>query len=531
MPSRVRSKREQRDALTRQLRAEGQSWAQVAARIQVAERVSKRVAMRLARGWTQWEVARRWNERWPAEGGGGGITAQVISYWETWPHSGREPSVRTLWRLALIYDCGIADLIDAGNYASPGEASHGSDAGRVTAGAGSLVQSPADDAASQVPGAPHEITGTLADGSWATAPPGVPSDFAYRGRTEAGSGGSAAEREVVMAAHEGSEHAESAERRDIGDATLEQVRADVIRLSREYMTGEPFVLFGEMRRVRSRVHAALDRRLWPRDEADLFFLLGCLNSLMASAASALGYRQPAEELVRAGWAYASVIDHRPLMACLRLNLANIAHWSGRTRQCRDLAQDGLQYLSDGPNAAMLHLKYGRAAARLGDAAEARRAIAAASEAAGSEYRDDLVEIGGDFDLSRASQHYLAGSALIEIPGAEDSAAGELGHATDLYAAGPDPGETHGYTMEALARIELATARLRAGHLDGAVAAAEPVLALPSAKRITSMSQRLGRVRAELASPGYRGSAEASSLDERIEAFLSDTITGSFPTAS
>jgi hypothetical protein len=49
--------------------------------------------MRLAHGWTQWEMARRWNERWPAEDGGAGISDQVISYWETWPQSGREPSV------------------------------------------------------------------------------------------------------------------------------------------------------------------------------------------------------------------------------------------------------------------------------------------------------------------------------------------------------------------------------------------------------------------------------------------------------
>ena len=42
-----------------------------------------------------------------------------------------------------------------------------------------------------------------------------------------------------MAAHEGSDHAEQAERRDIGDATLEQLRADLIRLSLDSTTAEP----------------------------------------------------------------------------------------------------------------------------------------------------------------------------------------------------------------------------------------------------------------------------------------------------
>jgi hypothetical protein len=92
----------------------------------------------------------------------------------------------------------------------------------------------------------------------------------YRWIQEPDLGGSWIEREVRMAAHEGSDHAEQAERRDIGETTLEQLRADVIQLSRDYMTAEPFTLFLEMRRVRSRMYAALDRRLWPRDQAELY---------------------------------------------------------------------------------------------------------------------------------------------------------------------------------------------------------------------------------------------------------------------
>ena len=131
-----------------------------------------------------------------------------------------------------------------------------------------------------------------------------------------------------MAAHEGSEHAERAERRDIGPATMEQLRADVRRLSVELMTAEPLASFLEMRRVRARIFRVLDQQLWPRDQADLYVLLGCLADLMAAAASDLGYPQAAGELARAGWAYATIIDHRPLMARLRLCAAYAAYWSG-----------------------------------------------------------------------------------------------------------------------------------------------------------------------------------------------------------
>jgi hypothetical protein len=50
-------------------------------------------------------------------------------------------------------------------------------------------------------------------------------------------------------------------------------------------------------------------------------------------------------------------------------------------------------------------------------------------------------------------------------------------------------------------------------------------ALPSAKRIASVSQRLVRVRAELARPHYQGSAQASELDAQAEEFSRDTIVG------
>jgi hypothetical protein len=65
--------------------------------------------------------------------------------------------------------------------------------------------------------------------------------------------------------------------------------------------------------------------------------------------------------------------------------------------------------------------------------------------------------------------------------------------------------------------------LRAGQLDAAAAAAAPVLALPHGRRISELPQRFALTRRELASPVYRGAAEAATLDERIEAFLGDNI--------
>ena len=120
-----------------------------------------------------------------------------------------------------------------------------------------------------------------------------------------------------MAAHEGSDHAAEHEQHGIGEATLEQLRADLARLSGLSDTGAPFPAFLDMRRVRDRIYRLLDRRQRPARAGRLYFLLGCLNGLMGITANRLGYPDAAEELLRAGWAYANVIDHNALRGMLR----------------------------------------------------------------------------------------------------------------------------------------------------------------------------------------------------------------------
>jgi hypothetical protein len=123
MGQRYRSRRARLAALSAQLRAEGQSWAAIARIIADQERVNARVALRLAHGWTQEQVAILWNGQWPPKDGSAGITDKNISYWETWPQSGAEPSVKTLKRLAQLYQCDVGQLIDDGDYRHLDEAS------------------------------------------------------------------------------------------------------------------------------------------------------------------------------------------------------------------------------------------------------------------------------------------------------------------------------------------------------------------------------------------------------------------------
>lgn len=95
------------------MRAEGKTWVAIAETIRASYRVNARVALRWAHGWTQESVAREWCARWPDDP----RTGQNVSTWERWPEAGHEPSVRTLSRLAEIYECDLSDVVaDLGQF-------------------------------------------------------------------------------------------------------------------------------------------------------------------------------------------------------------------------------------------------------------------------------------------------------------------------------------------------------------------------------------------------------------------------------
>lgn len=359
------------------------------------------------------------------------------------------------------------------------------------------------------------------------ADPPLPASIrvAYRGWQEPALRDLAVEHEVMMAAHEGSDHAAEHEQHGIGEATLEQLRADLVRLSRLTDADSPLNAFLETRRIRDRIYKVLDRRLWPREQADLYFLLGCVNGLMGHDARRLGYPDAADELLRAGWAYASAIDHGPLRGMLRAMLSANMYWRGRFRESSDLAADGLRYAPRGPRGASLHLEHARAAARLGDLDVARRAVALAHAVRDDDYTDDLVEIGGEeFALSLPTTYAMAGGALADTGEDGAAAAGELERAISLYDDAPEPGGQHWFGGNALASTDLALIRLRSGALDGAVAALEPVLVLAPGQRVSSLTARLAGVREELAAPIFRGSSRARDLGEQIDVYGSEAVT-------
>lgn len=116
-----------------QQRASGKTFASIAKHFAAEYSLNPRVALRLAHGLTQAQVADRWNELWPDSAP---KTAKQISYWEIWPESGgRAPSLETLNRLAQIYQCSAGDLLGGEDHSGLDTASEADppdvDAGQV----------------------------------------------------------------------------------------------------------------------------------------------------------------------------------------------------------------------------------------------------------------------------------------------------------------------------------------------------------------------------------------------------------------
>ena len=164
MSGKPRSLRQAQSVLAGQLRAQGHTWAEIAAEFRAVYRVNARVALRQAHGWSQPEAATRWTARWP----GDPKTFKNFSYWEMWPSgTGHAPSLDTLDRLARLYECRITDLLaDCDDYGAGSAAPSGASAARSLADRGHYGR----PAAGRGHGAAHGTRGSGSHGAGALSP-------------------------------------------------------------------------------------------------------------------------------------------------------------------------------------------------------------------------------------------------------------------------------------------------------------------------------------------------------------------------
>ena len=492
---------------------------------QIAEEMQRRfgdsplAAFRHAVGLSQAEVAARWDAIC-ALPGEATMTGTRISAYERYPAPGtKRPTAGVLAVLAEIFATTPRRLISPTLYAElPAQER--------------LLIDRIEHARSQGTELIVQDTGRQQLTSWVQQPtpklntrprPAVPGDEPF----DADALQHMSERALIMAAaHESSEHAGWAETTNVGDATLEQLDADVFRIANDYVHVPPLPMVTEMLRVRRRVYRLLEGHQKPADTAHLYLLAGTLCGLLANASTDLGHHDAAAEQARAAWAYAEITGHNGLRAWTRGMQALVEYWSERPRQAARLAQGAQRFADSSTAKVRLFTIEARMWARLGNLEESNRCIRVAAEARDTAVTDTLHdEIGGVFGFKPAKSHYYAGATYIHL-GQADHALNATQQAIDLYGSGP--ADQRSYGAESLARIDSAMAHLLKGSLDGAIDALQPVLTLPVDKRIAQLNERLTGVRHRIAYPAFRNAQEAHDLDERIEEFCATPAAQDIP---
>lgn len=248
------------------------------------------------------------------------------------------------------------------------------------------------------------------------------------------------------------------------------------------MLADALHLQGEaIRRIRQ--HAHRDREL-----ADLHLVAGRAAGVLAYAALDLGQADVAALHARAAFTLGARAGDDGLRAWARGTQSLVARFAERFDEAATFIEDGLQYATVGTSAPRLLCGAAQCAANRGDAGSARALLDRAGRAR-DVARPDPVE--GLFGFSPAKQAYYGASSLMWLsePQALRRAVDDARAAIALWER--ETPEQRSLDDEALAHVYLATAHLRLGEVDAAVAAVRPVLELPEERHISWIRRRIG----------------------------------------
>ncbi|MDT3399002.1 hypothetical protein RKE29_20540 [Streptomyces sp. B1866] len=467
-----RSRRAFLGALAAELRDEGWSWGAIAARIQREEHVGALAAMRLARGWTQQAAADVWNELFPDSEHP--MTMKKLSFWETWPHSGRQPSLTVLGRLADVYECDIKDLVDS---KQPSSWAHGlkipitpvwlkQPAPADPTAARTLERQAAEDA---------EVVETKRRDAvkltgLAVAAPACTAQI------------------LDQAAADATEFSEQAQASALGSGTLEHLDRVVSEFGRVTAQKPPREVFEAAFDYRRKVALLLAARHTHREGRELVAYAARLSELLAWLANDLGDTRAGLAFANDALVHGQQAGHGEQIAYAMDVATSLNLYAQRPEKALAAARKGLaEAPADRPVTVVLHAQAARAAAACGDADGFAAALRAAEEAYDRLPARPALRFGKDV-LPQADYtlHSYPATSCVWL-GQAEQARRYAEQALAIMEAGPESSSRA--TRQAIARIDLALAEARLGNADDAVALGHQALDYRTSPRVTSPVRR------------------------------------------
>lgn len=502
MPGRTTGTKRERDELRRRMLADRASYEQIANEMRGLWGFRLRTAWRHAHGWTQEEVAARFNQ--VTNDPNAAMTGNRISDFESWPCGGIRPTPENLIILGRVYEAQPSQLIDFVERQKYNN--------KELLALRPLPKTPPAPTTS----APDDLSLTKS----ALASPMLAIEH------EAKQSNNAVRHLVVVAASQSISHAENVRVTGMSEATLEEITAEVERLTREHLYASPAKIFPDTVRARDQIYRLLEQRQYPRQTEQLYFLAAITCVLLADGSVNLGLRRAAEEQLRASFAYAEIIGHNSLrLVCRRLQ-AWIAFWGDRPRRAWDLMNTAQEWATEPLGRAAMLNSLAVFAARMGRFDDARTALADCQDSFSSATGgSELFErIGGMFSYPPAKMHQISTIACLNM-GDAGAAASHAAASISEYESGPPELRA---MNEIAARFDLGAARLMLNDIDGVEDALGPALAVPQSNRLDYIVLRLKDFYQHFRTHEVARSTQGAQLIAEIEDFTALTAHDEIP---
>jgi hypothetical protein len=302
-----------------------------------------------------------------------------------------------------------------------------------------------------------------------------------------------------------------AEESNVGDLTVEQLHADILRITQNYLRTPTKPLFVRGRGIRDRAFRLLSGRQPPNQTRDLYAAAGWALTLLGWIAVDLGRPDVAESHTRTAWACAEAADRDDLRAWVRATQHTAAFWQDDFARAASYAQDGLQY-ARGSSTLFLASVTAVDLARTGRHAEAREALTVAKR---TTVRTDVPELGGPFLCTPERAEGIWSDAHLALGEANDTLK-HADHGISLFEASPHAYRNFG--SERMVRLQQAKAHLQLGELDGATEAVSAVLSTPVEYRVRPLIHRISEVAALTRLSRHATDPKALALHDSIRVF-------------
>lgn len=307
---------------------------------------------------------------------------------------------------------------------------------------------------------------------------------------------------------------------DVSDDLLCLWRDSLTHLAADFVTAPMAEVVGELATLRDEIVASIAGQIPRRHVGESVALAGMATVVLAHACHVLGHPRAALAHAAAARALAGRAEHMELHAWAWATQALIWESTGQYAHALAAIQSATRQLdfADRPGTAALRVPayHARIAARQGNVAVARAVLRRADEARAMLAADsDLDRIGGILTFPAAKLSVYAGQVAV-LTGHAAQAERPAAQAVAGYLAGPAHERSYGDL--ALARLDIAAARLAANDLDGVRDVVGDVLRLDAPHRIAPLAGSLRALGEGLRSPRYARVALARDIRDQIAAF-------------